>query len=308
MIFSAGGHLGTPWHAGVVAALAEHTGWEANEADLLVGTSAGAFTTTALRSGISATDNEARHVGRPLSPQGQAILDRIVTPYEEPVVERSLVPSAPRMALNAVLPPWKADPLRLAYGLLPNGTRSGDAFATRVDESLPNGWPDAPTWIVAVRTNDGKRVVFGRDDVRGTPGQATQASAAVPAVYTPVNIGSRTYVDGALHSATNADLVSRLGFDLVIVSSLMTATETSWRDDPTRAWYANKLADEVAAIQSNGTPVVVIEPDANQLDQLSRRDPIEACHAGRSATERVLGTAAGDLLRTRLASTMPDFA
>jgi len=308
VVFSAGGHLGTPWHAGVAAGLAEHTGWEANQADVIVGTSAGAFTATALRTGISAADNEARHLGRPLSDHGQQILDRIVTPYDEPVADRSLVPSAPRMALNAVLPPWKADPVRLAYAMLPDGTRSGAAFAARTDEMLPNGWPDKPTWLVAVRTNDGKRIVFGRDDVRGTPGQATQASSAVPAVYAPVHIGSRTYVDGAVHSATNADLVAPLGLDLVIISSLMTSTETSWRSDPTRAWFANKLAGEVAAIRNNGTPVVVVEPDADQLDQLARKDPAEACHAGRSSIERVLASTDGDKLQARLAPAVLDFA
>ena len=40
-----------------------------------------------------------------------------------------------------------------------------DEDTDRIDELLPDGWPERPTWIVAVRTNDGKRIVFGRDDV-----------------------------------------------------------------------------------------------------------------------------------------------
>ena len=304
VVFSAGGGKGDPFHSGVIGALAEHTGWDATNADLLVGTSAGSFTSTTLRAGVSARDAEARHLDTAtVSPEGQAILDRIVTPYEEPTVGRSPMPAAPRMALNAVWPPWQADPVRLAYGLLPNGNRSGEAIATRLDELLPDGWPDRPTWIVAVRTNDGKRIVFGRDDVKGTPGQAAQASSAIPAIYSPLRIGEREYVDGAVHSSTNADLVAMLGFDLVIVSSVKTAVpeDRSWLTDPERAWFSTKLDNEVAAVRSKGTPVVVVEPDAEQVERFRNGDRAEACAVGRAAAERVLASTAGDGLTSLLA-------
>ena len=183
MVFSAGGAKGDPFHSGVIAAIAEHTGFDSRDAELVVGTSAGSFTATALRAGLSPIDTEARHLGRELSAEGNAIVERIITPYTEPEVERRPLPSAPRMTLNSMLPPWKIDPARFAYGLLPEGKRSGASIATRIDELLPDGWPKRPTWIVAVRTNDGRRIVFGRDDVAGTVGQATQASAAIPAFY-----------------------------------------------------------------------------------------------------------------------------
>ena len=199
------------------------------------------------------------------------------------------------MTLNSIIPPWKIDPARFVYGLLPEGTRSGASIATRIDELLPDGWPKRPTWIVAVRTNDGRRIVFGRDDVTGTVGQATQASSAIPAFYTPVRIGDRSYVDGALHSSTNADLVATLGFDLVIVSSVKTATADarSWRSDPERAWFSNKLDNELAEIRSTGTPAIVIEPDDTQLELLASGERADACLAGRLAAERVLATNEG---------------
>jgi len=300
VVFSAGGAKGDPFHSGVIAAVAEHTGFDSRDAELIVGTSAGSFTATALRAGLSPIDAEARHLGRELSAEGNAIVDRIATPYSEPKIERSLLPSAPRMTLNSILPPWKVDPARFAYGLLPEGTRSGASIAARIDELLPDGWPKRPTWIVAVRTNDGRRVVFGRDDITGTVGQATQASAAIPAVYTPVHIGDRSYVDGALHSSTNADLVATLGFDLVIVSSVKTATPDtrSWRSDPERAWFSNKLDNELAEIRSTGTPAIVIEPDNTQLELLASGERVDACTAGRLAAERVLATNEGAGLRS----------
>lgn len=305
VVFSAGGPKGDPWHSGVVGALAEHTGFDARTAALLVGTSAGSFTSTALRAGLGPGDIENRHLGRELTPDGQAITSRIVTPYDEPVADRAFVPSSPKMALRAAWPPWSIDPVRVAFGLLPNGTRSGEAIATRIDELLPDGWPTQPLWIVAVRTNDGKRIVFGRDDVRGTPGQASQASSAIPAIYTPTTIGSREYIDGAVHSSTNADLVATLGFDLVIISSVKTATPDarSWTGDAERWWFSNKLDSEVAEIRSRGTAVVVIEPAEPELAELSRTDDTlrrRACQAGRAATERVLAGRDGDGVRAIL--------
>lgn len=305
VVFSAGGPKGDPWHSGVVGALAEHTGFDARTAELLVGTSAGSFTSTTLRAGMAPHDIEHRHLDRDLSPEGQAIADRIVTPYEEPTLSRSRTPSSPRMALRAAWPPWKADPVRLAFGLLPAGGRSGERIQTRIDELLPQGWPSRPLWIVAVRTNDGKRIVFGRDDVAGTPGQAAQASSAIPAIYSPTVIGEREYIDGAVHSSTNADLVAALGFDLVVVSSVKTATPDArrWTADAERAWFSTKLDNEVAEIRSKGTAVMVVEPDDDELELLAtdgddRRRA--ACVAGRAATERVLAGREGDGLRSLL--------
>lgn len=310
VVFSAGGAKGDPWHSGVVGTLHEQTGFDSRSAELLVGTSAGSFTSTALRAGLDPRDVERRHLGLTLSPEGQAIVDRIVTPYEEPVLERRLAPASPRMALRAVWPPWRADPARLAYGLLPPGTRSGARIATRMDELLPDGWPDRPLWIVAVRTGDGKRIVFGRDDVAGSPGQASQASSAIPAYYTPTVIGDRQYVDGALHSSTNADLVAALGFDLVIISSVKTAIPAarSWRADAERAWFSAKLDNEIAEIRSRGTAVMVIEPDHEELALLATEGAAQrasACEAGRAAAQRVLESREGLGLREMLESSVP---
>ncbi len=302
VVFSAGGPKGDPWHSGVVGALAEHTGWDAGGADLLVGTSAGSFTATTLRAGLGAADLEARHIGAPIGSEGQQILSRIVTPYDEPEIDKDWSPASPKMTLRAVWPPWRTDPVRAAFGLLPRGTRSGEAISARIDELLPGGWPARPTWIVAVRTNDGKRIVFGRDDVKGTPGQATRASSAIPAVYAPLRIGEREYVDGAVHSSTNVDLVAMLGFDLVVVSSMKTAVPEarSWSSAPERAWFSNKLDNEVAVVRSKGTPVVVIEPDADEIHALPDVDRAGACGLGRTAAERVLASLEGDRLRALL--------
>ena len=303
LVCSAGGWRGDPWHSGVISQLHASTGWDARTADLLVGTSAGSFTSTALRAGLDPADLAARHEGGEISAEGQAIIDRIVTPYDEPAEDRNWRPSSLAMSARAMWPPWNSDPVRFALGGMPRGNRNGEAIATRINELLPDGWPIQPTWIVAVRSSDGRRIVFGRDDVRGTVGQACQASSAIPAVYQPVKIGEREYIDGAVHSATNADLTAMAGFDLVIVSSVMTATDDNrnWLRDAKRAWFSQKLEEEVEAIRSRGTAVVVVEPDAESLAHFDDMDGTargSMVGLGRRAAERVLAGRDGDTIRS----------
>ncbi len=75
-------------------------------------------------------------------------------------------------------------------GLLPAGTIDTTMISRRVEE-LDGGtaWPARPLWIVAVRLADGRRVVFGRDEVAGHVGlgAAVAASSAIPGFFAPVD-------------------------------------------------------------------------------------------------------------------------
>lgn len=295
--------MGDPWHCGVLSRLESELGWDPRGADLIVGTSAGAFTAISLRSGISAGDRVARFRDEPVSPQAAEIYSRVTTDSDEPVVargwrERDWRPLSLEMSLKALWPPWRADPVRAALGTVPRGTRCGAAFSRRMDELHPHRWTRMPTWIVAVRASDGRRVVFGRDDVRGTIGEAAQASSAVPGVYVPARIGNVEYIDGGVHSATNADLAAMLGFDLVIVSSAMTGASglLGRITNPVRAWLSSKLAREVDEIRRQGAAVVVVEPHPDTLEGLpddedQRRR--QAVDAGETAVDRLLKTPTG---------------
>jgi len=171
-------------------------------------------------------------------------------------------------------------------------------MSARITELHPVSWTAQPTWVVAVRTDDGNRVVFGRDDIKASLGDAVQASCAVPGAYRPKKIGQHHYVDGGLHSSTNADLVASLGFDLVVVSSVMTAAESARNliTDPQRAWFSRKLDSEVEAIRRSGTPVLLVEPGASDLPRLSKgaSDPrANAAAIGSEAAERALASVDG---------------
>ncbi len=302
LVLGAGGTVGDPWHCGVLSRLESETGWDPRDADLIVGTSAGAFTAISLRSGISAADRVARFRDEPVSPQAAEIYSRVTTEFAEPAVERDWRPLSVEMSAKALWPPWNLDPVRAALGAIPRGTRSGAASSKRMDELHPDRWTKLPTWIVAVRASDGRRIVFGRDDVRGTIGQAAQASSAVPGVYVPARIGKTEYIDGGVHSATNADLTAMLGFDLVIISSAMTGGSgvLGRLTNPVRTWFNNKLTSEVNEVRRQGTAVVVVEPHPDTLEGLpddegDRRR--QAVRAGEIAVDRLLKTPTGIGLR-----------
>ena len=227
LVFSAGGAAAEAWHAGVVRALHDVAGWDSRSAELILGTSAGAITGLCLRAGIPPADLYAYRRGEPVSDEGQAIIDRVVTPYREGRSERDWSeqgPQSPTLVARSLWPPWQARPLHAAVGMLPRGTRTTEALQQRMAELHPEPWPQARFWVPVVRLSDGKRVVFGRDDVPATAAEAVRASCAVPVLFEPVTVDGQRYIDGGLHSYTNADLMGPPAFDLVVVSSPMSGT------------------------------------------------------------------------------------
>ncbi len=241
LVLGAGGTAADTWHAGVVAALHDAAGWDARNADLIMGTSAGAITGLCLRAGMPPADLAAQRRGLPMSDEGQAIIDRVVTPYQEGRSERDWNeqgPQSPTMVARSLWPPWQTRPLHAAVGLLPRGTRTTEALEQRLAELHPEPWPAARFWVPAVRLSDGKRVVFGRDDLLVTAAEAVRASCAVPTLFEPVTLSGQRYVDGGLHSYSNADLMGPPAFDLVVVSSPMSGT-AGWskvRGGLSQAW------------------------------------------------------------------------
>src|SRR5690606_31715991 len=69
-----------------------------------------------------------------------------------------------------------------------------------------------PLGIVASDLGTGQAILFRRGD----PGVAVRASSAVPAVFEPVTIGGREYVDGGLVSPVPVNHARQMGADIVI--------------------------------------------------------------------------------------------
>lgn len=93
----------------------------------------------------------------------------------------------------------------------------------RLIEQLP-----MPLGIVATDLDSGAGVLFQRGDV----GAAVRASSAVPAVFQPVKIGSREYVDGGLVSPVPVRFARQMGAELVIAVDISSPPEGNATSDP----------------------------------------------------------------------------
>jgi len=104
------------------------------------------------------------------------------------------------------------------------GALRGEALAryvnTQVNSRLIENMP-MPLGIVATDLNTGVESVFQRGDT----GTAVRASSAVPAVFQPVRISGRDYVDGGLVSPVPVRAARKMGAELVIAVDISSPPE-----------------------------------------------------------------------------------
>src|SRR6516165_7701542 len=224
LVLGAGGVVGQAYQAGVLAALEREIGWDPRLATVIVGTSAGSVTGAALRVGVPATDLAASLYGVPTSRRGGAILHRILPadsgPLPTPTVRSLFRPwnlPSPALLARTARRPWAFRPEVAAVTLFPAGQIDITERARGLDEHIGALWPDGLR-ICAVRRSDGARVVFGRPGAPATRlAPAVLASCAIPGYFKPVTIDGTEYMDGGVHSVTNADVLRHDVLDLVLV-------------------------------------------------------------------------------------------
>jgi NTE family protein len=106
------------------------------------------------------------------------------------------------------------------------GVLRGEALAKYVNAQVGQKPIEAmvmPLGIVATDLNSGNEVLFQRGDT----GTAVRASSAVPAVFQPVKVGTREYVDGGLVSPVPVRAARKMGAELIIAVDISTAPEAS---------------------------------------------------------------------------------
>ena len=307
-VLGAGGAVGHAWHAGVLAAIEDVTGWDARRADLVVGTSAGSMVGALLRAGVGPEDLFARATDGPLSAEAAAIYDDArmpstptAPPRPRPAVIRG--PASPGILLRSASRPWRLRPGLVAAAALPRG--GADAGIAAVAGALHrHGWPDEELWVCAVRLSDGERVVFGREPESRSAvsvGEAVAASCAIPGWFAPISIDGAEFVDGGAHSPTNADLADRPDLDVVVVSSPMSLDRTALRrpavDRIWRIGHRISLQREVAALRRRGATVLTIQPGLDDLEVMG--GTASAMDPGRRAS---VATTARRTVRARLES------
>ena len=258
---SGGGERAVAWEVGVLAGLADG-GVDPRDAVAVVGTSAGAMVAARLAAGIDPRVDADRIATAPArAPRGPALdgaaaFDALARAWDSggaSTHER-------RRALG-----------RVALERSPGGD---DGHVAGIAGRLPSGgWPSALR-VVAVDAERGERLVF--DAAAGVAlERAVAASRAVPALLPPITVGGRRCIDGALGSATNADVLAGVAAARVIVITPVSAEPGP--GGPERLWLA-ALRDEVAALEAAGRRVTVVHASHADLAAMGP-DPLSGATA-----------------------------
>ncbi|WP_035803658.1 patatin-like phospholipase family protein [Kitasatospora mediocidica] len=231
LVLGAGGLVGTAWMAGLACGL-HRAGVDLGEADLFVGTSAGAILAALL-----ATGQDPGRLATPVRPA-----DTNSTP---PQVDGRRLGEAFAVLGNAASNPaeaWR----RVGQIALAAETGPEQAHVTRMRAMAgADQWPDRKLLITAMDAETGAQEVFDRASGAPLP-SAVAASAAFPGIYPPITINGRRYMDGSLRSATNAALAA--------------GARTLVAIDPQAHLFPRELLHQELAVAAAHT-VVTIEPD-----------------------------------------------
>jgi NTE family protein len=270
LVLGGGGVVGQAYHSGVLAVLQHDFGFDARRADVIVGTSAGSITGTLLRLGVSAEDLAAWTVKAPLSGDDDVLRQMAETTVPElapfrpwELMRRPLRLPGRHMVARALTRPLQFRPMAAGMALMAPGRHDILEQLAALRELERPEWPRPDLWICAVRRRDGRRVVFGRPGAPEAPIHlAVGASCAVPGYFAPVQIGRHSYLDGGVHSPTNAAILRGQQLDVVIVIAPMSGP-AGWRPGvfaSVRRYSDRMLRREVRALEAEGVPTVVFTP------------------------------------------------
>jgi len=252
-------------------------GLRPDDAEIIVGTSAGAVAAGYLRSGWETEEVWRLVVGTHecLAGLGPAEIDALradmFTPRfrNAPDLARRALGSTFVLGRSVVRTPGLAAPGWLQR-LFPGGLFDMTAARRRFSADLPDAWPSRPLWLCAVDVANGRRVVLGRPGAPSTDlRRAVLASCAIPGLYQPVTIAGRALVDGGARSNTNLDLAATGGIDLIVAIAPSTFDPSN---RPARVMQlvrraaTRRLAAEAAFARRQGCRVLLVRPSSSDVE------------------------------------------
>ena len=179
------------------------------------------------------------------------------------------------------------------------GLIRGEALARYVREQTRSRSIEqmtVPLGIVATDLDSGAAILFQRGDT----GMAVRASSAVPAVFQPVRIGQREYVDGGLVSPVPVRFARQMGAELVVAVDISATPEGNATGD------AMKMLLQTFSIMGRSINFfelrdadIVIRPALTGMSGADFASRQRAIQAGRDATKAVLPA-----LQARIAALM----
>ena len=231
LALAGGGPLAAVYEIGALAALAEAVdGLDLNDAAIYVGVSAGSIIAAGLANGITPHQMCRLFIESDVEALDGAILFKPDTLLRPAMTEfRKRLRSVPGLLAGSVFHYARhraslASSFERMKEVLPAGFFSGDAIgsflkSTFAQAGRSNDFRKLARRLVIVATDldTGKAVRFGAAGWDHVPiSRAVQASAAVPGLFPPVEIGGHHFVDGALRKTMHASIALEAGVDLLL--------------------------------------------------------------------------------------------
>ena len=207
LVLAGGGVAGIAWETGLLTGLQDEDPGLSRSilaaATTFVGTSAGSTVAAQLAGGTPLEEL----FGRQVSPESAEL---------NVEVDMSELMAMMSGAMSAATSP---EEIRRMIGKVAVDAKTVPPVVRRaaIDARLPvKDWTSQPLLIPAVEIETGDLRVFDRASGVGLV-DAVAASCAVPAVWPPVDIDGRLYMDGGTRSVSNADLAAGAEFVLILV-------------------------------------------------------------------------------------------
>jgi NTE family protein len=236
LVLGGGGVTGAAYEMAALMTIRLATGWDPNQAEVVVGTSGGAFVSALVRNDNLSLDSLVHP-----DDDRDAVAERI----RRHVFTRNKGVRVGGWVRHGLLPGLKDPGLTFFFGS-PAPYRAEGLVSwvkSHIGEQNGESWPDRPTAVVAFDLATRTRVAFGTEPAPEVGiAHAVAASSAIPLLFAPYKIGDAFYADGGVASGTHADLVlgSEQPLDLVLVLAPL-AAETQRK----RALFHEKMFDRV---------------------------------------------------------------
>lgn len=244
-----GGITGAAYEMAALMAVRLATGWDPNQADVVVGTSGGAFVTALVR-------NDALTLDSLVMPTDDR--DAVAERIRRHVYTKKAGVQVGSWVRHGIVPGLRDPGLTLFLGSPAPYHASGlsDWVKSHIGEDRGEGWPSKPTAIVAYDVAGHGRVVFGTESApEAGIAHAVAASSAIPLLFRPYPVGGRLFVDGGIVSGTHADVVlgSDTPLDLVLILAPLAADVQR-----KRARFHERMFDRVGQ-RSLGEEILLIK-------------------------------------------------
>jgi NTE family protein len=267
LVLAGGGVAGIAWETGLLLGVQDESPPISSRligADMLLGTSAGSTVAAQIGSGARLEDLFARQVSETTDEIAPDVdIDELMALFEDAAGDPGVSVAERRRRIGQ---------LALSAPTFPPEVRRAV-----IEKRLPSHqWPERPLKITAIDVANGERAIFDRSSGAGLV-DAVAASCAVPAVWPPVTIGHRQFMDGAVGSHANVDAVA----DYETVVMLAPTAE------PGGSPFGRSLADELA--QHRAGPAVGIFADDASLAAFGRNPLDPDCRAPSAIAGRQQG-------------------